>query len=773
MRKLTFLALSLSLSAASATTTYGPVENFDVINDTGKTAYGFEVKLYGIQPGDITSMFGDPSRFGTMVVERYLAPIVTLESDAKGSYTAVRYKAVWDGTNWSTFTPTGTLQNPPVDSCWPFGDPNYNVTFPNSTVPNYPCDHFGISSSVQATTVEYNWLLDGGNGTFVGVPSNVPAPNFSNNAQGQLVVKVAPPPKPQVIDNVVVDFGVPQWAKVTGTGYGYNVAPEDLVAGNQAIKLADQPKNVQVEWQLIQHDIGNPDPNNGSVDFTGVQPDPGAKSIIYNIEFYEYTGAVKSDGQAQPLTSDTPAQPDPKDLGPWKVNQMIAVNLDGQLPAAPVAPVAPTISASFPDGTVGTSYPTQTVNVSANANDTFTVAVTGLPPGLTFDSATNTVSPAGNDVPTTTGNYTVHVVATDVTNGTTTTADVPVVIHDAVIVFTDATLGQGATGGSYSDAVVANGGQAPFSYSADPTLLPTGLTLNSDGTITGTPTQSGKFTFSVTATDAAGVSAAANATIVIVDPVIACSGTNELINNLSPRGGWYSTTTGPNRVNYMGATTTYANGVNTFNIGYVTTYAGSLDPTKVFCNAKTQEISLPLNVTTGTFTTGTVGTPYTPVAITVKGGWSPYAISVSQLPPGLSYSNGSVSGTPTTAGTYPIGISVRDSKMNPFDITTITITINPKPDFNLTSVSSLSVKRGYSVSGNVKISPVNGFTGTVSLSTIGLHPNTTATFGAITNGSSLMTIKTNSKTLRETYQFTIRATSGALVHDVPVTLTVN
>jgi hypothetical protein len=78
-----------------------------------------------------------------------------------------------------------------------------------------------------------------------------------------------------------------------------------------------------------------------------------------------------------------------------------------------------------------------------------------------------------------------------ITNGGNTTAGVMV------------TLPTGQSGMPYTTAITASYGTAPYTFTVTSGAVPTGLTLNPDGTWSGSPTAFGTFSFTVQVTDSA------------------------------------------------------------------------------------------------------------------------------------------------------------------------------------------------------------------------------------------------------------------------------
>ena len=88
------------------------------------------------------------------------------------------------------------------------------------------------------------------------------------------------------------------------------------------------------------------------------------------------------------------------------------------------------------------------------------------------------------------------------------------VVHPTPALATTALPAAGA-GTAYNFTLATSGGTAPFAFSVPPGNLPPGLSLSSDGVLSGTPTTSGNYTFTISAVDMAGAHASKAYTLTV------------------------------------------------------------------------------------------------------------------------------------------------------------------------------------------------------------------------------------------------------------------
>src|SRR5262249_37645016 len=147
--------------------------------------------------------------------------------------------------------------------------------------------------------------------------------------------------------------------------------------------------------------------------------------------------------------------------------------------------------ASLPNGTVGTAY-SQTVTAAPAGSYAFSVSSGALPNGLTLNAATGAIT----GTPTTNGTFNFTIKATG--GGCNGTRSYTVVIACPTISFTTTSpLPNGQAGVAYAQTLsVTPAGSYTFSLVGG--NLPSGLTLNtSTGVISGTPTVTGSYNFTV------------------------------------------------------------------------------------------------------------------------------------------------------------------------------------------------------------------------------------------------------------------------------------
>jgi hypothetical protein len=160
-------------------------------------------------------------------------------------------------------------------------------------------------------------------------------------------------------------------------------------------------------------------------------------------------------------------------------------------------------TATLPGAAVGTAFSTTLAATGGVAPYTWSVAGGGLPPGISLGAATGILA----GTPTAAGTYAFTVAVTDSQSPadratqqlSLTVAPAPV----APLAITTASLPAGKRRRSYSQTLAASGGVTPYVWSLASGSLPPGLTLSpSTGRISGTPTTTGRWSFTVRVTDA-------------------------------------------------------------------------------------------------------------------------------------------------------------------------------------------------------------------------------------------------------------------------------
>jgi formylglycine-generating enzyme required for sulfatase activity len=244
----------------------------------------------------------------------------------------------------------------------------------------------------------------------------------------------------------------------------------------------------------------------------------------------------------------------------------------------------------------------------------------------------------------------------------------------------------------YTQTLAATG-DPYISWSLDSGALPTGLTLYSSGTIFGTPTTAGTFTFTVKATNDAGNATKQLSIVIAVAPTITTTtlpngkvGT-EYITELS--------VTGDPTITWSLDSGELPDGLTFYENGYIygtPTKAGTFTFTVKATNSAgsgTKQLSLTIDgapiITTTTLPDGVVGTVYeygyrltatggTPIEWSLGNGISP--VGWYSLPAtGLSLnSSGYIFGTPTTAGTFTFTVQATNTVGSDTKQLSITIT---------------------------------------------------------------------------------------------------
>ncbi len=315
-------------------------------------------------------------------------------------------------------------------------------------------------------------------------------------------------------------------------------------------------------------------------------------------------------------------------------------------------------------------------------------SATGLPAWLSF-SPSGVLS--GTSAATFYGNVPFTATVTDAI-GDITTASVQLTVALPVLLVLQSSFAATA-GSAFSGAVLAIGGLKPYSWSASG--LPSWLTINSSGQLTGTPPlygSAGSYNLPVVVTDTAGDTASLDVPLTVNPAPITISP-----QSLSPAvvgvayQAAFSATGGSGKYTWSASSVPSGFSLSPAGVfsgtapqGSTGTYTLSITATDSSNASASVNLGLQVNpppvviTTLSSLPAATETLPYK-ASLSAQGGVPPYTWSATGLPSWLSLSPaGSLSGTPPvgTAGMIMFSASVNDSSMQTAQAT-FQITVSP------------------------------------------------------------------------------------------------
>ncbi len=336
-----------------------------------------------------------------------------------------------------------------------------------------------------------------------------------------------------------------------------------------------------------------------------------------------------------------------------------------------IAPALAVQGGTLPQAEAGSDYSYRLTASGGAPPYSWSIQSGSLPVGLVLDSGAGTIS----GTPTTSGSRTFAVAVTD-SVGQSTSASFTLNVVSPLSITSPSPLPAAAAGTAYAYSFAALGGTPPYEWSVGSGRLPSGLTLNgSTGVLSGTPAQSGAYTFTVRVADAANAADSASFNLTVAAALAVAT------SDLPPgaAGAPYNAT-----LQAVAGTSPYTWSVTNGSLppGLALAPSGSIAGTPsssgmysftvrvrdsagaTASKALTITISSALRVTTAaTLPPGSIGAAYL-LRLEATGGTPPYSWDLinGSLPAGITLHGAELKGTPTAAGTSQFTVRVTDSK---------------------------------------------------------------------------------------------------------------
>jgi sugar lactone lactonase YvrE len=377
-----------------------------------------------------------------------------------------------------------------------------------------------------------------------------------------------------------------------------------------------------------------------------------------------------------------------------------------------------------------------TLTGSAGVGGPYTFSATGLPSGLSISS-----SGVISGTPTVNGTFPYVVTIKDSANNSgtlncsitvngppsATCPTISAVLGNAVAPVT--LTGTGGFGG-------------PYTFSA--TGLPSGMSISSSGLISGTPTVTGTFPYTVTITDSQSNQGTLNCSVTVAAaPTSACPTITAVQGNaITP-----VTLTGTGGVGALAGAYTFSatglpTGLSISSSGVISgtpTVNGTFPYVVTIKDSANNSGTLNCSVTVSAAPSSTCptitavqGNAIANATLTGSGGvGGPYTFSATGLPTGLSIStSGVISGTPTASGTFPYVVTITDSANNTGTLN-CSITVNGPPTATCPTITAV---QGNAIT-NATLTGSGGVGGPYSFSATGLPTGLSISTSGVISGT--------------------------------------
>ncbi|MFM2183508.1 MAG: hypothetical protein RJB61_1802, partial [Actinomycetota bacterium] len=399
---------------------------------------------------------------------------------------------------------------------------------------------------------------------------------------------------------------------------------------------------------------------------------------------------------------------------------------------------APTITTTSLNSVLVNGVFSVTLAATAGAGvRTWSVSSGALPTGATLSSTgvlSGTVATAGT--------YSFTVLVTDELGRTDDQALTLVVVSPVSI--TTVSLPGATVGVAYSTTLAATGGSGTYTWTA--TGVPAGMSLSTDGVLSGTPSTGATSSIAFTATDngtPVRTSTRSLSLVVSAPLVVTTASLNSVVAGsafsftLASTGGSGTKTWSIASGTLPAGATLSTGGVLSGTVATAGSTSFAVRVTDAGGRTDDQDLTLvavnPVSITTSSLPAATVDAAYS-TTLVATGGSGTYTWTATGVPAGLSLSStGVLSGTPTAAATSSISFTVSDNG-TPVRTSTRSLSLVVSTSLVVTTASLNSVVAGSAFSFTLASTGGSG-TKTWSIASGSLPAGATLSTGGVLSGT--------------------------------------